>query len=705
MSLPSPAPRRVRVRLAGPVSAAALSGMGFAAAPLTPAAVPVYAGSAAVAAWSLLAGVHAFRAARRAELLAALHHGLAALIGPPARTAVRARRWRHGFVGLPARLTVHFDPQAKTHDPKWLPQLLQVCRSRTGLDYEVAHLDERRCRVVLSARAAAAAQVPVTAEAQRAERTIGELLGPTAKVRDIDLRDGQIARIEVSHENGTRLANTGYRTRVERTLSTVLPGRWRARWDLQGDTVLFEQRPSFPAVIWLDPIQIDPQTDVLGTYDSVAIEYGVDEDGRPVAWRPAIDPNLMVVGAPGTGKTSLEHCVLVQVSRFNWPVWVVDGKSIEFLGFRRDWPNVQIVATRIEEQVAVIERAWQVMEHRYDLITRGQAREEAFEPLMVFMDEFADFRANLYAWYIGVKRKGAPAEPPALEKLRSLARKGRSSRVHLLFATQRPDAKFFGDDMRDNFRARISMGRLSPQGALMMWQDPAVGTTVPRACRGRATTINDDNRPVEIQTYFIPDPRKVAAGSEAGQRLAAARPSACLHERLVILDPPVPADGADADLCYADYAGAAWGAAADHPELDPANIEQARVEDARAAASPLTVLGIGGRPAPARLGQLRQGGGGPQPEPVEPAQLDPFQGYEPAVTAAPESLQVGDLMLHPDLGEWVTVDADVEEDVTEPLNVSVFWRDDADEAGHLSLPADDLVQVRRPDIDVDGDAA
>jgi DNA segregation ATPase FtsK/SpoIIIE, S-DNA-T family len=45
----------------------------------------------------------------------------------------------------------------------------------------------------------------------------------------------------------------------------------------------------------------------------------------------------------------------VQATRNGWPVWVVDGKSVEFLGFQ-DWPNVQIVATSIEQQVAVITR-------------------------------------------------------------------------------------------------------------------------------------------------------------------------------------------------------------------------------------------------------------------------------------------------------------------------------------------------------------
>lgn len=37
---------------------------------------------------------------------------------------------------------------------------------------------------------------------------------------------------------------------------------------------------------------------------------------------------------------------------------------------------------------------------------------------------------------------------------------------------QRPDAEFLTGEVRDNFSARTSMGRLSPQGAMMMWERP-----------------------------------------------------------------------------------------------------------------------------------------------------------------------------------------------------------------------------------------
>ena len=297
-----------------------------------------------------------------------------------------------------------------------------------------------------------------------------------------------------------------------------------------------------------------------------------------------------------THNTVAGHTLLVQASRYGWPVWVVDGKSVEFLA-HQDWPNVQVVATSIQEQVAVIHRAWELMEHRYTLITSGRASVKDFTPLLLFIDEWADFRGNLTNWYAEVKVKGEPTKPPAFTKVSSLARKGRTSRVHLVFGTQRPDAEYFGGDMRDNFRARISMGRLSPQGAMMMWENPAVGVSLPRGKRGRGTAIDDDNRPVEVQVYLTPNPGDVVPGSEEAARLELLRPAAAQNERLLILPPRESVDpdtGDVAQVGYYDWAQTEWGLAADHPGLDPVRHRAMATGSGRDLASPLTMLGVTG---------------------------------------------------------------------------------------------------------------
>ena len=133
----------------------------------------------------------------------------------------------------------------------------------------------------------------------------------------------------------------------------------------------------------------------------------------------------MLTGGTGTGKTSTAHVLLGQFTQYGWPAWVLDAKRVEFLDFRT-WPNVQIVAGSIPQQVALIRRVWELMEYRYQLIEEGKATVNDFEPLVVFLDEFAEFRSNLFEWYAQIKVKGDPTKPPTLAEVASLARKART---------------------------------------------------------------------------------------------------------------------------------------------------------------------------------------------------------------------------------------------------------------------------------------
>ena len=89
---------------------------------------------------------------------------------------------------------------------------------------------------------------------------------------------------------------------------------------------------------------------------------------------------------------------------------------------------------------------------------------------------------------------------------------------------------------RDNFGQRISLGRLSPQGAMMMWENPAIGVSLrgpaPVGRSPRTRTLD----PVEVQCYRFPD-MHAPEGSLEAALLEAIRPSESRHPRLVIVPP------------------------------------------------------------------------------------------------------------------------------------------------------------------------
>lgn len=590
-------------------------------------------------------------------------------------SAVRVSRWRGGWIGTPQRVQMRYSPAINDADPEWLPAVVDIVGRRLLMPYRVVRHDRRRCRIKLEAIVAGVADAVPPAVQLRAERTVRELLGASAAVEP-HWRDGELAALTVRHDAGVKVASPNHRARVERVLSTMLPGRWRARWDLESDTVRFELRPMMQRLV---PHPIPAPT----AANWWRLPLAVDEDGETIEWDLAgVSPHALVVGRTGTGKTVVINGIVVEASARGWRVLIIDPKRIEFLGMRR-WPNVQVVATTVQDQVAVIFRAWELMEERYALIESGAAVESDFEPVILVLDEYRDFHGAVGDWYATVKVPGMPAKCPVFEKVSSLARKGRSARIHLVLGCQRPDADWLTGEMRDNFAARISLGRLSPQGAMMMWEAPYHGVAIPKI-PGRGTASAADERPVEVQAYWTPDPRRAVHNQNTADLalLKQLRPRESTH-------PSLQVQMRDDLLNEPDEKGRTreWQAVREAqlvPSMDVADGDWLVPHP-----SPASVLAT--RPAgaaePARLDELESVRG------VD--EFDEGDGYGPETSVAAGHVRAGDLVMNESNGEWVVVES-AEPDVTDDGYVCIDWRGDDDDSGLMEVPADDWLTVRRP---------
>lgn len=56
-----------------------------------------------------------------------------------------------------------------------------------------------------------------------------------------------------------------------------------------------------------------------------------------------------------------------------------------------------------------------------------------------------------------------------MSKLKQIVMLGRQSGFFLILACQRPDAKYLGDGIRDNFNFRVALGRMSELGYGMIF--------------------------------------------------------------------------------------------------------------------------------------------------------------------------------------------------------------------------------------------
>lgn len=694
------------------------------AAPMTPVEAVVSVVGVVLIAASVLSAVAADRVTRRRELLLRLADAMSELVGRRGEgVRLTARGWSGGWTGTPKKLRIRYAGHTTDNDPAWVSTVLAACSRRLGDEkYRVAKHLPSQTLLVLTKVTSVSAKEEASPELQtRATAYLTQLMGPTAKVESVEWAEddpGRLRAIEVSHQAGARLAASGYQRRVESVLNTVLPGRWRAQWDMEEDRVRFEVRPTMPGSVWL-PATLPPSVeDLLSNYDKVRIAYGIDEDNEEIVWQPAISPQFLITGGTGSGKTSTLHAILAKVTQYGWPVFILDGKRVEFLR-HRDWPNVQIVATTIEQQVALIHQVSCLVDERYRLMEEEGLQAEDFEPLIVVLDEWTEFVAELLDWYGSVKAKGDPTKPITLKQEASLARRARTARVHLLKTQQRPDVNLGGGqggEVRSNYTQRLTVGRLDPQGAGMMWGNPSTGVTIPRGARQRGISTNEAGKPVEIQCYRFPS-MTAPADSEQGQLRETLRPTESRHPRLLIVPPQVKLDldgGPDTPLTFWDYASAEWVLATDRPDLDPVLRAERRFTsgEGRQASSTLAVLGLGGAADPGARLRSRLTGGAEYHEPTSdrgdidtPAGVDRdegYEGYQDPQEVTPEEIVVGDLIeVEQGSGEWVVVAEPVEDDLMEEGMVLVCWRGDDDSDGTVSVPEGGGMQVRRPEFGID----
>lgn len=487
----------------------------------------------------------------------------------PHRGQVVPSKYRGGWVGKPTQLKVVYNPLADEEVPEMLAEIRRLAKRQFGSAFKVAK--HKKSTVILVASGTSAVERDRDEKIERSKLIVSKTFGSSANTtvstepitRQVDgktITSTKVTRISVKYEVAPKLSRSGVRASVESQISGVLEGRWRAYWDLPNDTFWMEPRPELPIVIpnpFIAPETVDP----LATYDDLAVPVAMDEDGNVISWRPKQDPHFLTTGKTGKGKTVCELGVIGFLAAHGWEIWGIDGKRFEMLGLRT-WPNVKLIAGRIDHQARVAHEVYEEMQRRMAAYEAGSIRLEEFVPILFVIDEFKTFRNALLRWYRMVKPRGAAAQPPVLDEISDIASLGRKMRIHIMNGLQRPDADFLTGDMRDNYTFRASWGRLSAEAAKMMWNNYTTGTTIPTTAKGRGIAYNKQGQAVEVQGFWTPDPYQTDAEHPERwvfpgdlQLVENMRPKKRIHDIMKIVD--LEDDVIDVDEkgkpIYADY--------------------------------------------------------------------------------------------------------------------------------------------------------
>jgi S-DNA-T family DNA segregation ATPase FtsK/SpoIIIE len=202
------------------------------------------------------------------------------------------------------------------------------------------------------------------------------------------------------------------------------------------------------------------QTEKLPPSAAVKIAIGVDLDGKLIE-ADLSDPNtchFLVGGTTGSGKSEFLRSLLLSLlyrhSPNNLKIALVDPKRVTFPEFEQiPWlysPVVKDGESAIElmaKLVSEMDRRYQTFETAKcgDIKTYNQQSKKPLPRLVCIFDEYADFMAEKEirdALEFSIKRLGAMA---------------RAAGIHLIIATQRPEAKVVTPLIRSNLPGRVAL--------------------------------------------------------------------------------------------------------------------------------------------------------------------------------------------------------------------------------------------------------
>lgn len=216
----------------------------------------------------------------------------------------------------------------------------------------------------------------------------------------------------------------------------------------------------------------DSYVEYVLLYDTIANRITIAEvqakDGKlrlmkNVWWEYDKLPHMLIAGGTGGGKTYFILTIIEALLRCNAVMYVLDPKNADLADLAVVMPEVYY---KKEDITACIDRFYDGMMERSEAMKR-MANYKTGEnyvylglaPHFLIFDEYVAFMEMLTT-----KENAA-----VLNKLKQIVMLGRQAGYFLILACQRPDAKYLGDGIRDQFNFRVALGRMSELGYSMMF--------------------------------------------------------------------------------------------------------------------------------------------------------------------------------------------------------------------------------------------
>lgn len=238
-------------------------------------------------------------------------------------------------------------------------------------------------------------------------------------------------------------------------------------------------------------------------WDEIPLGVGIDGE---IVWKPSVFPHALICGTTGGGKSALQRNIIFHCIQHSdrWKFLGVDLKRVELDPYAKYEDTVLGIAKDLADGVEVMRYARDAMMERYEEMEKMGVNHFMQLPspppaLMVMVDEAYMFMAP-NGGKTDQQKEEDQLHGEATVIIGEIARLGRAAGVHLVLATQRPDAKVIYGEIKENLMVRYMAGRAKTTASLMVL-DSDSGTRVPSDIKGRGV-ISLNGEEEFIQGYF-----------------------------------------------------------------------------------------------------------------------------------------------------------------------------------------------------------
>lgn len=197
--------------------------------------------------------------------------------------------------------------------------------------------------------------------------------------------------------------------------------------------------------------------------EDVQAEHGKLRLMKNIYWEYDKLPHMLIAGGTGGGKSYFILTLIEALLHTNSILYVLDPKNADLADLEAVMPNVYY---KRDDMITCIDSFYDGMMKRNEDMKqmKGYKTGENYAYLglpanFLIFDEYVAFMEML----------GSKESTAVLNKLKQLVMLGRQSGYFLILACQRPDAKYLGDGIRDQFNFRVALGRMSEMGYGMMF--------------------------------------------------------------------------------------------------------------------------------------------------------------------------------------------------------------------------------------------